>query len=130
MSDSSALDAALAGELAACYAYGVIGGQSSGAWQRRATRALAAHEARRDDLQQRVGSQAVTPAAFDLPFPVTDGASARRLAVTVEERLVGLYADLAVATRDAERAAAVSAGMDSATRAITWGGRPEAFPGS
>ena len=130
MTTSSALVAAIEGESAAVYAYGVIGGQTSGSWQRRARRALAAHEGQRAALQAEASEQIPVAPAYDLPFAVTDVASAQRLAVVVEERLVAVYADLAASSTEGQREQAVTTAMACASRAITWGGTPASFPGA
>ena len=97
---TSAIEAAISGEDACIYAYGVIGSQVRGAAKPRARKAL----------------------------PVEDPASAKQLAVLVENRMVGLYADLAASVAGQAREDAVTAAMECATRAIAWGGLPQAFP--
>lgn len=123
---SGPLEAVVAGESAAVYAFGVVAGQSRGAQRRRALAALRAHEQWRD--RWAAGSAAPAAVAYALPVDVTDEASARTLAQAVENGLVGLYADLAAATRDAERGDAVRAAQQCATRAVRWGAAPQAFP--
>ena len=78
----------------------------------------------------RLATQIAVAPAYDLPFPVTDAASARRLAVRVEEALVPVYADIARTTAADARASAVTAAMECATRAVNWGGATRAFPGA
>ena len=128
MSAEQAIVAAINGEDAAIYAYGVIGARSRGARAALARRTLSAHRARRQELQSRVAEPVAAASAYDLPFPVTDGASAARLAVIVENRMCALLADLAAATADDNRTQAVTGAMECAARAIAWGGQPQAFP--
>lgn len=127
MSSHTARHAAIIGCDAAVYAYGVIGVHLDGAGRRQALRALGAHRAARARWQQGV-EPIVTAAAFDLPQPVTDAASARAVAALVERRLTEVYADLAAELSGALRADAVSDAMACETRAIRWGARTQAFP--
>lgn len=129
MTPENALRAAISGEDAAVYAYGVIGPRLAGGGQRRARKAFDSHRAWRDLWQGRM-TDAITPpaVAYDLPFPVTDADSARRLAIWVEESLVPVYADLAGATTGEDRADAVTAACECAIRAVAWGGATQAFP--
>ena len=124
----SAIEAAISGEDACIYAYGVIGSQVRGAAKDRARKALAGHQAWRDRMQAQSPSIVAAGIAYDFPFPVEDSAAAKQLAVLVENRMVGLYADLAASADGTAREDAVTAAMECATRAITWGGLPLAFP--
>lgn len=128
MSSADAITAVISGEDAAAYAYGVIGGQSTGRWPALARKARSKHLAARQSWQSQLQQPVSAPPAFDLPFAVADTESARRLAVLVEQRLAGLYADLAAAVEQEQRDAAVGSAMECATRAIVWGGSPQAFP--
>lgn len=125
---TSAIEAAISGEDACIYAYGVIGSQVRGAAKPRARKALAEHRAWRDRLQAQSTGIVAASIAYDFPFPVEDPASAKQLAVLVENRMVGLYADLAASVAGQARDDAVTAAMECATRAIAWGGLPQAFP--
>ena len=122
------IEAAISGEDACIYAYGVIGSQVRGAATERARKALADHRAWRDRLQSRTPVIVAASIAYDFPFPVEDAASAKLLAVLVENRMVCQYADLAASTAGTAREDAVSAAMECATRAIAWGGITMAFP--
>jgi hypothetical protein len=128
MSTEQAIMAAINGEDAAIYAYGVIGARSRGARAALARRALTAHRARREALQATIAEPVAAASAYDLPFPVEDAQDAARLAVLVENRMAALLADVAAATADDRRAQAVTGAMESAARAIAWGGAPQAFP--
>lgn len=134
MTPEEATTAAVAGEDAAVYAYGLVGARLPSTSQPAALAALQVHRLRRDRLRADLVAAGATPppaaVAYDPPFPVTDEASARRLAAVVEQRLVPVYADLAAATTGQARADAVRVARESATRAISWGAQPQAFPGS
>jgi hypothetical protein len=128
-----ALQAALAGEHAAVYAYGVIGGRSGRGDERLAAAAYARHRARRDRLTAIVyrlgGRPVVAQPGYALPFAVDDRRQLQRLARLVEHRCARLYADVVPATHDATRDFAARAISDCATTALAWGGRDQAFPG-
>jgi Domain of unknown function (DUF4439) len=121
---SAQLAAALAAEEAAMYAYGPVGVQLSGAARDDARAAEAAHRARRGALVARLAelgaSAAPAPAGYALPFPVTDRASALRLAVQVEDGVAAAWRAALPATRDADRAGALNALVDAAVRATRW----------
>lgn len=123
-----AIESAISGEDACIYAYGVIGAHVRGAAKDRARKALAEHRAWRDRMQAQSPSIVAAAIAYDIPFPVEDPAAAKQLAVLVENRMVGLYADLAASVSGQAREDAVTAAMECATRAIAWGGLPQAFP--
>ncbi|MEU4568511.1 ferritin-like domain-containing protein [Micromonospora sp. NPDC023956] len=124
MTAGEALGAALTAEYAAIFAYGPIGVRLTGAARRAAREAEAAHRRRRDDLVLRLstGSGAVPAdrAGYALPYPVTDAASALRLAVEVEERTAAYWRAALAATTGTERAGALTALTDCALRATRW----------
>lgn len=126
----TALAAAIAGEQAALYAYGLAGPRLEEAERDRALGGLAAHRARILALRASAGAQDEpgTPGGYDVPAP-TDAAQARQLLADVESRLAAVYADLAAATAAEQRTEAVLAACECEVRAIGWGGDPEAFPG-
>ncbi|MCK1798878.1 ferritin-like domain-containing protein [Streptomyces sp. XM4193] len=135
-SDGEALDAlraALAAEHAAIYGYGVVGGRVDKGRRPDAREAYDAHRARRDALARAVLDQGGEPvqaqAAYALPFPVPDHASALRLAAELEDRLAGAYADLVRATGGSRRREAATALREAAVRSARWRGRGVAFPG-
>lgn len=138
--DAATVDAAqqvLAGEHAALYAYGVVGGRrrSSPTEASRAERAYVVHRARRDALTVALRAAWATPVAaepaYELPVAVTSAASARRVSQQVEDRSSVLYALLvatAPAGRDGIRAEATTALVDAALRRLDWGGAASALP--
>ncbi|XTZ15222.1 DUF4439 domain-containing protein [Micromonospora echinospora] len=124
MTAEEALAAALTAEYAAIFAYGPIGVRLTDAARRAAREAESAHRRRRDDLVLRLstgsGTVPADRAGYALPYPVTDAASALRLAVEVEERTAGYWRAALAATTDAERALALAALTDCALRATRW----------
>jgi Domain of unknown function (DUF4439) len=128
LDDTTALQAALAAEHAAVYAYGVVGGVLGGTAQ--ANAAYAAHRGRRDQLTARLGADAVAAEpAYELPFAVTRPGQAERLAVQVERRCAEVYADVVSRTTGATRLYAARGLTECAVRSLEWGGDFEAFPG-
>jgi hypothetical protein len=133
---TDALSAALVAEHAAIYGYGVLGAHLSGPALAQAQQAEAAHRARRDDLLVRLTAAEVTPpaaaVAYALPFPVTDPASAQKLAVQLEERTAAVWRVALGPTSDAQRKLALDALLDGALRAARWrratGVRPGTVP--
>jgi hypothetical protein len=119
-----ALGTALAAEHAAVYAYGVLGARLTGHARGDAVSAEAAHRARRDALLLRLARRGaaapVAAPAYALPFPVTDAASALRLAVLVEERAAAAWRAAVPATGREDRTTAVAALTDCAVRAARW----------
>ena len=129
----AALQAALAAEDAAVYAYGVIGAQLSGDRRARATASYQAHRDRRGALQQRISATGATPEAaapaYQLPSPVTDAASAVRLAASVEDRICAVYANAVQATSGPLRGTMAAALRQAALDTLAWRGSGSAFPG-
>ena len=125
---------ALAGEQAAVYAYGVIAAQLSGAQEKQALSAMSAHRANRDLLLAQLQTAGATPspaaAAYTLPSPVVDAASARALAGLVEDRLAGQWAALAAASDGEQRSAAALVAQACAVRGVTWTGIAPVWSGA
>ncbi|MEV2240510.1 ferritin-like domain-containing protein [Micromonospora sp. NPDC049891] len=121
---SEALAGALTAEYAAIWAYGPIGVRLSDAERKAAVAAEAAHRARRDALvmQLSTGGGTVPPdrAGYALPFPVTDRASALRLAVQVEERTAAFWRAALPVSTGADRDRALAALVEYAVRATRW----------
>jgi ferritin-like protein len=119
------LAAALAAEEAAIYAYGVIGVHLTKSDEvSRARSADLEHRARRDALVARIdeikASATPAPAAYQLPFDVTDRESALELAVHVEDGVAQAWRALLPVTEGDERVDALSHLTDSAVRATRW----------
>ncbi|MGH3830931.1 MAG: DUF4439 domain-containing protein [Pseudonocardiaceae bacterium] len=83
-----ALQRALAVEHAAIWVYGVVGAFAPKAWDHQLVAAATAHQARRDATERMLidaGARPVPPEpGYLTPEPVTDAASALRLAITAE----------------------------------------------
>jgi hypothetical protein len=132
MSMQEALAALVQGEDAAIYAYSVAGARVTGGRRRRALTALDAHRANRDRAASLiVAANGIPPGsavAYSLPAPVDSPAAARALMSLVDNGLVGLYADAAATLTDGDRRWAVLTAAGCATRAVSWGAEPQAFP--
>ncbi|MET0741525.1 MAG: ferritin-like domain-containing protein [Candidatus Nanopelagicales bacterium] len=130
------LQAALAGEHAAVYAYGVVGAWTSGGDRDAATAAFDVHRARRDRitaLLTDIGEDPVGPAGgYLLPVAVDGPETARALAATVESAASAVYADVVLAADgDADlRTTAARWQVDAAVRAALWSATTVAFPGA
>jgi hypothetical protein len=119
------LAAALAAEEAAIYAYGALGVKLTGEGDRIEARAAeAVHRGRRDALVSRLSalkaSTAPAPAAYELPFPVTDRQSAVKLAIHVEDGVAQAWRAVLPVTTQADRSTALHALVDAAVRATRW----------
>jgi hypothetical protein len=129
----TAVQAALAAEHAAVYGYGVVGGRIREGRRTEAKAAYDAHRARRDALVREVrdlgGKPVAASAAYALPFPVPDSATAVRLAAELEERVAGVYSDLVRAATGGLRGTAAEALREAAVRAVRWRGGSVPFPG-
>jgi uncharacterized protein DUF4439 len=128
-----ALQAVLAGEHAAVFAYGALAARLTGAQRDAAITALESHRARRDEVTERVRALGEEPAAaapaYRLPGRLAHAKDARRLAADVEDRVADLYGQLVAAADGRLRVAAARALADAAVRAATWRGRTSALPG-
>jgi hypothetical protein len=125
--------AALAGEHAAVYAYGVGGAHLAGRARQRALDGLATHRDSRDLLVGRVRAAGAEPAGprpgYALPFPVRDASAAVRLLTGVERRLADVYGDVVAATKGRQRREAAELLSAAAVSATAWSRRTEPFPG-
>jgi len=131
---TAALTAALAGEHAAVYGYGVVGARLEGRPdQVSARQAFDGHRARRaalEDLLRAAGTEPVAAeAAYDLGGPVTTAAAARALAARLERGVAATYADLVAAGEPGLRSTAARWLVDAAVRGSVWSGVAEDFPG-
>ncbi|WP_420000561.1 ferritin-like domain-containing protein [Streptomyces boninensis] len=133
MTARDAAEAALRGEHAAVYGYGVVGARIDAGRRQEADTAYDAHRARRDAMARVVrdlgGAPKPSAAAYALPFAVPDSAAAVRLAAQLEDRLAGVYADLVRAGEGKVRTDAAAALREAAVRAVRWRGTGVAFPG-
>ncbi len=129
----AALQGALAAEHAAVYGYGVAGAMLSGTRQADARADWTAHQVARDTLVTMLNRLGATPVAaspaYHLPFTVTGGQSAARLAAALEEGVTRAYLGLVAVSNPALRSFAAQAMQTSANRALAWTGTTTAFPG-
>jgi Domain of unknown function (DUF4439) len=131
------LQAALAGEHAAIFAYGVLGGRLAASQapstEAALTSAYAVHRSRRDQLHQMVralGGQPVAAApAYDVEGPAQTAPQIVRKARELESRCAEVYAQAVGSTVGAPRKWAVDALTDAAVRGLWFGATPQAFPG-
>src|SRR5262245_26631957 len=134
------LDGALAAEYAAIFGYGVVGAHLTGPEQDTARQAEAAHRTRRDQLLLALTAASASPPisdpAYALPFPVTNRASALKLAADLEDGAARAWHAAIGATTGSDRSLAANALIDCAVRATHWrirsGTKPATmtFPGT
>jgi hypothetical protein len=134
VTETDALQAALAGEHAALYGVGVAGGKLSGARFGAATLLYEQHRRQRDKLADLLVAAGETPIAaepaYELPQVVTNAATASALILVIERRLAAVYGDLVeAAEQDKVRALAIQTLITTATTQLGWGGAPAALPG-
>jgi hypothetical protein len=137
MTPLEGLQATLAGEHAAIYVYGVLGGRVSAsaapATAAAVTAAYTTHRARRDQLQAMIRQLGAVPVAaavaYDLTGPAMTTAQIAATASGVESRSAEVYAQAVESTAGTQRQWAIDALSDSAVRALGFGAEPEAFPG-
>ena len=137
MTPVEAMQAALAGEHAAVYVYGVVGGRVSVStetdlWSRVRT-AYTLHRGRRDQLVSMLRTAEAEPVAsevsYDLPTPATSTEELTAAALLLEQRCSAVYADMVGSTSGANRQWALEALEDAAVRSLSFGAEPDAFPG-
>jgi len=121
---TDALAEALAAEHAAIFGYGAVGARLDKAGQEAARQAETAHRNRRDALVVRIAAASATPPpaapAYQLPFPVTNRASALRLAIALEEGAAQAWRRALPVTSGDDRRLGIEALMDCAVRATRW----------
>ena len=137
MKPLEAVQATLAGEHAAVFVYGVIGGRVSvSADPDLATQVASAyttHRGRRDQLLAMVREADAEPVAaevsYQLPNPARTSGQLLTAAAETERRCAAVYADMVGSTSRAQRQWAIDALTDSAVRVLGFGASPEPFPG-
>ncbi|HET6165715.1 MAG TPA: ferritin-like domain-containing protein [Marmoricola sp.] len=138
MTPLEAQQAALAGEHAAVYLFGVFGAQASQSRQpvlyARLLDAFRVHRRRRDQLTATIAATGADPVAsevtYDLPASMATEAELNDAALQVERRIARTYGQLVESTAGAERRWALVALDDSAVRQLEFRGTPEMFPGT
>jgi hypothetical protein len=134
-SPTAPLQAMLSAEYAMVFAYGALGPHLTGSQRTAAHAAFDVHRSQRDVLVTAIGARGSSPhaaeASYDLPFRVTDAASASRLAALVETRLAAVCAQAVSASSGTggDRTYAAWALTQAALRAQAWGAPVTAFPG-
>ena len=137
MSAVPALQRTLAGEYAAVYCYGVIGGRVSASRDpvlaTRVAQAYTTHRARRDQLIGMIEDSGAAPAAsavsYELPGPARTPEQLTADAAELEGRCARLYADMVENTSLLHRQWAIDALADAAVRQLGFSGAATAFPG-
>lgn len=124
------LSAAVAGEDAAIYAYGVLGPHLTGVPLSLAQQAEVAHRNLRDSVAETLPSPPAPDVVYALPFPVVDRASALALAVTVEERSAALWRAAMVTADPADRLSPLNSMVAAAMRAAAFRRAAGASPGT
>lgn len=125
-----ALAAALRGEHAAIYAYGILGPRLAGATLALAQQNELAHRNLRDGLLETMTNAPSPDAFYALPFPVTDAKSAVALAVTVESRCAVLWRAVVVAAASTVRNQPLDTLTATALRAMAMRRAGGALPGT
>lgn len=137
MTPLDSLQATLAGEHAAVYLYGLLGGRTSysaepALWEA-LRQAFSAHRTRRDQVEQMVRRRGAEPVAAEVayvaPSPARTPGQVRAAAREVEARCAAVYSDQVGSTTRGERAWALDALADSAVRVLGFGAEAENYPG-
>jgi len=137
MTPLDALQVTLAGEHAAVYVYGVLGGRVSRSAEPiladRVRTAYNLHRGRRDQLVAMVrdadGEPVAAAVSYQVPTSAQTPGEIAAAALTVEQRCTAKYADMTGNTARAERLWALNALTDAAVRQLGFGGTPQTFPG-
>ena len=137
MTPLQALQQTLAGEHAAVYVYGVLGGRVSSSEQpdlaRRLSSAYTVHRGRRDQLTAMVrdahGDPVAAQTSYEVPTPAVTAAQLGAAARVIEQRCASVYADTVGSTSLGNRQWAIDALLDAAVRELSFGAQPERFPG-
>lgn len=120
-----ALQAALAAEHAVIWGYSIVGARAGDDLRPQVRDADDAHRTRRDATVTLIGRYGADPvpteSSYALPFPVTDRATALRLAVHLEDGAAAAWRYAVAATDDvAVRRTAITALTEAAVRATRW----------
>ena len=137
MTPLEALQATLAGEHAAVYVDGAIGGRVSVSTApdlaNLVTAAYTTHRGRRDQLTAMVRAAGGSPVAADLSYQLPNSAKTAgqqaAAALEIERRCAAVYAEMVGSTVQSNRLWAIDALTDAAVRQLGFGGTPEVFPG-
>ena len=122
---TQALTSVIRGLDAAIYGYGIVGSHLSGTEQRQAKKAQTVLNRQRVAFILAVGAQVNPEAvAYQIPFPVTDSTSAKKLAAMLEVKLIPLFTTAAQVTTGPIKAATLLAKTQASARAATWAETP------
>jgi len=132
-----ALQTTLAGEHAAVYVYGVLGGRVSASAEPTLAADLRAaytvHRGRRDQVTGIVRAAGADPVAPDVSYALPNEADTaercRAAAAETERRCAEVYAAAVGSTARANRQWAIGALTDAAVRGLAFGDEPVGFPG-
>lgn len=126
----AAIQNAIRGEQNYVFACGLAGAELKGGGRRRAVAQIAERQQRTQALAQLIAETDVppTPPGFEPAEPIDNARSARQALASLNNALVGLYADVAATTQGEDRAFAIAAAQGSARAAVQWGARSQAFP--
>ena len=138
MTPLEAMQATLAGEHAAFYVYGVLGGQVSRSAQPTLADLIgssyAVHRQRRDRLTALIDADGATPVAsapsYQLPNPAATARQLRTAGRIVETRCLALYGQLVENSSGAVRAWAITTLDTAAVQELGYGATPVDLPGS
>lgn len=137
MNPLEALQTTLAGEHAATYVYGVLGGRVSTSAQPELASILIAcyttHRGRRDQLVAMVRRASAVPipaeVSYALSTPALSAVQLEREALQIEQRCTATYAEMVGSTSGANRQWAINALTAAAVRQLALGGTADPFPG-
>jgi len=137
MTPVGALQATLAGEHAAVYLYGVLGGQVSRSSQPKLATLVGelydAHVSRRNRLTELVSAHDVDPvasaSAYRLPNALTNATELKAAAREIETRCLQLYGQTVGSTSGADRAWAITTLLTASTQVLALGIAPSDYPG-
>lgn len=137
MTPIEALQTTLAGEHAAVYVYGALGGRTSASAEPALAAALRAaydvHRSRRDQVTAMIRARAEVPVVSEVSYVLPNDADTpgrcRRAAAEIEERCTQVYAAAVGSTARANRQWAIDALADAAVRQLGFGAEPSTFPG-
>lgn len=137
MSRIDALQTTLAAEHAAIWVYAALGAQTSQSGTpdlfATVTESYLLHQSRREELLALIRADGAEPVAsaagYELPADLSTPETVTRRALRLEQSVAATYAYLVASTTGDDRAWAIAALRDAATRQLAFGGRPEDLPG-
>jgi hypothetical protein len=125
-----AMKAAVAGEYAAIYGYGVIGSHLSGPAKALALQAEVAHRNLRDAVLDALSDPPPPGSEYAMPTPVTDLATAIAAAVAIEDRCAALWRGAVSAASAEQRKQPLDELVNAALRASAFRRLGGATPGT